>query len=165
MMLGRDAQATNGAIGRPKAIRYARRQIMISLGIDIGGSSVKLALVRDDQTLWKTQSETYARPTRQQLAEVIRNALAGRFDPSGAAVGICVPGTRALASHTVVRSVNIPALDGLDLDALVRDAVGGSPAHIEVATDAVATAFDVYATRKLTGRLCSIALGTGIGLG
>ena len=139
---------------------------MNSLGIDIGGSSVKLALVRDDQTLWRTQSATYARPTRAQLADVIRAAIASRFDPAGAAaVGICVPGTRGLGSHTVIRSVNIPALDGLDLDALVRDAVGGSPAHIEVATDAVATAFDVYATRKLTGRLCSIALGTGIGLG
>src|SRR4051812_40190466 len=152
-------------IGGRAPIRYARTHLMSSLGIDIGGSSVKLALVRDDQTLWKSQSETYARPTRQQLADVIRTAIARRFDPAGAAVGICVPGTRELGSHTVTRSVNIPALDGLDLNALVRDAVGGSPRHIEVATDAVATAYDVYATRKLTGRLCSIALGTGIGLG
>src|SRR3954470_973688 len=121
---------------------------MISLGIDIGGSSVKLALVRDGQTVWKSQSETYTRPTRQQLADVIRNAIAGRFDPAGAAVGICVPGTRALGSHTVIRSVNVPALDGLNLDQLVREAVGGSPARIRVATDAVATAFDIYVTNR-----------------
>jgi predicted NBD/HSP70 family sugar kinase len=138
---------------------------MTSLGIDVGGSSVKLALVRDDQTVWKVQSETYSKPTREQLATVIRNAIAARFDPNGAAAGICVPGTRELGSHTVIDSVNLPALNGLDLDGLVRDAVGGSPKRIEVATDAVATAFDIYATRKLRGRLCSIALGTGIGLG
>src|SRR5204862_3189094 len=70
------------------------RTCMTSLGIDIGGSSVKLALVRGGQTVWKSQSETYARPTRQQLADVIRSAIAGRFDPTGAAVGVCVPGTR-----------------------------------------------------------------------
>ena len=138
---------------------------MISLGIDIGGSSVKLALVQDVQILWKAQSKAYARPTRDQLAAVIREAIGGRFDPTGAAAGICVPGTRALRSHTVMRSVNIPALEGLDLDELVREAVGGSPQHIEVATDAVATAFDIYVTNRLHGRLCSIALGTGIGLG
>jgi predicted NBD/HSP70 family sugar kinase len=47
----------------------------------------------------------------------------------------------------------------------VRESVGGSPRHIEVATDAVATAFDIYMMHGLRGRLCSIALGTGIGLG
>ena len=138
---------------------------MISLGIDIGGSSVKLALVDGERTLWKAQSANYTQQTREQLAAVIRDAIAGRFDPRGAAAGICVPGTRALRSHTVIRSVNLPALDGLDLDQLVREAVGGSPAHIEVATDAVATAFDIYMTHRMQGRLCSIALGTGIGLG
>src|SRR5438128_1348371 len=138
---------------------------MISLGIDVGGSSVKLALVEGERTIWKTQSEPYTHPTREQLAAAIRKSIAGRFDPARAAVGICVPGTRQRGSHIVDQSVNVPALDRLNLDELVRDAAGGSPAHIEVATDAVATAFDIYAAHKLTGRLCSIALGTGIGLG
>ena len=139
---------------------------MKSLGIDVGGSSVKLALLEDDgQPLWKTQSRGYTRPSRQELAVAIADAIAGRFDAAGAAVGICVPGQRKRGSHTVIRSVNLPALDGLELDALVREAVGGSPAHIEVATDAVATAIDIYMTKRMQGRLCSIALGTGIGLG
>src|SRR5438046_4756753 len=139
---------------------------MISLGIDIGGSSVKLALVDGaGQTAWKTQSEPYAQPTREQLADTIRAAIAGRFDPREAAVGFCVPGTRGRGSHTVLQSVNLPALNGLNLDELVRQALAAVPAHIEVATDAVASAFDIYATRRLAGRLCSIALGTGIGLG
>src|SRR5206468_2885317 len=77
----------------------------------------------------------------------------------------CVPGTRGRGSHTVLQSVNLPALNGLNLDELVRQALAAAPAHIEVATDAVASAFDIYATRRLAGRLCSIALGTGIGLG
>ena len=67
---------------------------MISLGIDVGGSSVKLALVEGERTIWKTQSEPYTHPTREQLAGAIRKSIAGRFDPARAAVGICVPGTR-----------------------------------------------------------------------
>jgi predicted NBD/HSP70 family sugar kinase len=137
---------------------------MISLGIDVGGSSVKLALVREDEILWQAQSNTYSQPTRQQLAGAIRKVIDGRFNPSGAAVGICVPGTRDLIQRTVIQSVNLPALNGLKLDDLVTDAVGAAPAHVAILTDANATGIDVYAQQKLTGRLCSIALGTGIGL-
>jgi predicted NBD/HSP70 family sugar kinase len=136
---------------------------MTSLGIDVGGSSVKLALIHDNgQTLWQTQSDTYAQPTREQLAAVTRKVIAGRFE-TGGAVGICVPGTRDLVKRTVIQSVNLPALNGLQLDALVADAVGARPSRIEIMTDANATGVDVYLANELTGRLCCLALGTGIG--
>ena len=138
---------------------------MASLGIDVGGSSVKLALVDENgRALWQTQSETYTKPTREQLAAVIRKAIAGRFD-AGGAVGICVPGTRDIVKRTVIQAVNLPALQGLPLDDLVADAVGITHSRIEIMTDANATGIDVYLTNNLKGRLCSIALGTGIGLG
>jgi predicted NBD/HSP70 family sugar kinase len=140
---------------------------MTSLGIDVGGSSVKLAAVAETgQTLWQTQSQTYAQPTRAQLAAVIREAIAGRVDgadAANAAVGICVPGTRDLVTRTVIQSVNLPALNGLQLDDLVAESVGARPARVAIMTDANATGVDVYLANKLTGRLCSIALGTGIG--
>jgi len=144
---------------------------MTSLGIDVGGSSVKLAQVGENgQTLWQTQSRTYAHPTRQQLAAVIRDAIAGRFGPgaggaggAGGAVGICVPGTRDLVKRTVIQSVNLPALNGLGLDDLVAESVGARPAHVAIMTDANATGVDVYLSNNLKGRLCSLALGTGIG--
>jgi len=135
---------------------------MDSLGIDIGGSSVKLALVRDQTTLWQTQSSTYNKPSAAELANVIRQAVAGRF-PAGALAGICVPGLRDAGSHVVKLSVNLPALNGLNLDELVNDALGQSPAHLEVATDAVANAYDIYAVHNLRGRMLSLALGTGVG--
>ena len=139
---------------------------MNSLGIDVGGSSVKLAVVRPDgQLLWQAQSDTYSRPTSEQLAAVIAKAIAGRFDAPGGAAGICVPGTRERGSHTVTQSVNLPALNGLDLDQLIAAAAGAAPAHIQVMTDAVASAYDVFAQHRLAGRLCCLALGTGIGAG
>jgi predicted NBD/HSP70 family sugar kinase len=136
---------------------------MTSLGIDVGGSSVKLASIdKNGQTLWQTQSDTYAQPTRDQLAAVIRKAIAGRLE-AGGSVGICVPGTRDLAKRTVIQSVNLPALNGLQLDELVAESVGVLPSHIEIMTDANATGVDVYLVNNLKGRLCCLALGTGIG--
>jgi len=41
--------------------------------------------------------------------------------------------------------------------------MGARPAHIEVCTDAVASAYDIYTTHNLRGRLLSLALGTGVG--
>jgi predicted NBD/HSP70 family sugar kinase len=145
---------------------------MTSLGIDVGGSSVKLAAVAaDGRTLWQTQSDTYTQPTREHLAAVIRKAIAGRFEAGGGggvgvgggAVGICVPGTRDLVTRTVIQSVNLPALNGLQLDDLIAESVGARPAHAAIMTDANATGVDVYLANKLAGRLCSLALGTGIG--
>jgi predicted NBD/HSP70 family sugar kinase len=136
---------------------------MDSLGIDVGGSSVKLALVRGGETVWQTQSETYSKPTAQQLAAAIRAAVNGRF-PSGAVAGICVPGLRNAGGRTVLLSVNLPALNGLNLDELVHDALGSKPVHLEVATDAVANAFDIYAINQMKGRLLALALGTGVGM-
>jgi fructokinase len=133
-----------------------------ALGIDVGGSSVKLAAVRDGQTLWQVQSATYSRPTREQLADAIRAAIAGRFE-RGSVVGICVPGRRDATGRTVVLSVNLPALNGLNLDELVNQAIGQPPRETVVATDAVATAYDIYAINNLSGRLLSLALGTGVG--
>ena len=137
---------------------------MASLGIDVGGSSVKLAFVdHNRQTLWQTQTDSYTQPTRAQLAAVIRKAVAGRFE-GGSAVGICVPGTRDIIKRTVIQSVNLPALNGLQLDELVAESIGVRPSRIEIMTDANATGIDVYLANNLQGRLCCIALGTGIGV-
>lgn len=135
---------------------------MKSLGIDVGGSSVKLAMVQDGKTLWQTQSEIYSRPTRQQLSDAIRKSVAGRFE-DGCAVGICVPGRRDESGRTVVLSVNIPSLNGLKLDDLVNESLDRSPRHIEICSDSTASAYDIYGIHQLKGRLLSLAIGTGIG--
>jgi predicted NBD/HSP70 family sugar kinase len=64
----------------------------------------------------------------------------------------------------VIQAVNLPALEGLNLDQLVAESIGVVPSRIVIQTDANATGIDVYLTNQLKGRLCCIALGTGIGM-
>src|SRR2546423_14987956 len=101
---------------------YCIISTMSALGIDIGGSSVKLAAVNSTKTLWQQQSERYTQPTRSQLAHAIRKAAAGRSERD-AAVGICVPGRRDQGGRSVLLSVNIPTLNGLTLVELFTDAI------------------------------------------
>src|SRR5436190_3341552 len=135
---------------------------MIAWGIDVGGSSAKLVAVENGHVIWQTQSASYARPERRELVKVLRAASNGQFQKGGT-VGMCVPGLRDRGSNVVKHSVNLPVLNGMDLEELVGETVGKNVTHVEVCNDATASAYDLYATRKLKGRLLTLALGTGVG--
>jgi len=134
---------------------------MISLGIDVGGSSVKLAATANGQFLWTAHSESYSRASKDQLVDAIHTAAAGRTK-NVSAVGICVPGRLDRGRRMITLSVNLPSLNGLRLDDLVSDSVG-DVGHVELLNDSTSSAYDIYASHKLTGRLVSITLGTGVG--
>ena len=131
------------------------------LGIDVGGSSVKVAAVRGGQTVWTGQSGAYSRPSAEGLVAAIREAVGGR-SANFAGVGLCVPGLLDEAKERVTQSVNVPALNGIRLADLVTDAVG-PPERLVVANDSNATAWDIYHGRGMTGRLLVLVLGTGVG--
>jgi predicted NBD/HSP70 family sugar kinase len=62
--------------------------------------------------------------------------------------------------------VNVPGLMNIVLDDLIAQAIGtGVVGNLRVVNDAVATATDVIASHGLRGRVCAIALGTGVGMG
>jgi predicted NBD/HSP70 family sugar kinase len=74
-----------------------------------------------------------------------------------------VPGLLDDDRRTVTQSVNLPALDGLRLDDLAGAALGRRPQTLTVVTDANATSIDIYASRRLEGRLFVLAVGAGVG--
>jgi predicted NBD/HSP70 family sugar kinase len=137
---------------------------MTQLGIDIGGTSIKLAATSNGQTLWTSQSEFYARPNTAQLIETLKSTAAGRVHETEVA-GLCVPGLYDAAQRMITKSINVPGLMGIKLDDLIAKALGDGIRQLKIINDAVATATDVVVTRKLQGRVIAIALGTGIGMG
>jgi predicted NBD/HSP70 family sugar kinase len=134
-----------------------------ALGIDIGGTSVKLAMLRDGNVEWTGQSAFYSRPTTQQLVDALKDAARGRVAATEIA-GLCVPGRYDAAARMITLSVNVPGLMNVKLDDLVARAFGDAIGRIEIINDAVAAAYDLYALRRTRGRLLSIALGTGVGM-
>lgn len=137
---------------------------MISLGIDVGGTSVKLACLQDGRTLWQAQSPFYARPDTAQLVDAIKTAAAGRVSSVDIA-GLCVPGLMDRVKRMITLSVNVPGLMGLTLDEIISRALGKGIKRLELVNDAVATATDVMLAKDLKGRICSLAIGTGVGMG
>jgi predicted NBD/HSP70 family sugar kinase len=137
---------------------------MLSLGIDIGGSSVKLAAIRDRDMVWTSQSSSYSRPNRDQLVAAIRQAAEGRAINADVA-GICVPGILDPSTRTITLAVNVPGLVGIPLDKLVHAAFGNAIARLHIVNDARAAATDIVETRSLNGRILTLVLGTGVGIG
>ena len=140
---------------------------MDAIGIDIGGGSVKVAVIDGSgNVLWTGRSRSYIRPSSEELVAAIREA-AWPGDVRGriihAAAGVCVPGLMDAGGLVVRRSVNVPGLEGLRLDELIAKALGAAPARLGVFTDAYATAHDLYVTLRPAGRLFVLAIGTGVG--
>ncbi|HET8636714.1 MAG TPA: ROK family protein, partial [Acidobacteriaceae bacterium] len=135
---------------------------MLAIGIDVGGMSVKVAAVEGHRTLWTGRSRMYDKPTTEQVVSFIRQAAADRAGDAILA-GICVPGLLNQDRTAVKLSINIPGLMGIRLDQLVRSALADGVRLACVASDAVASAYDLQVTHKLPGRLFCLAIGTGVG--
>jgi predicted NBD/HSP70 family sugar kinase len=136
---------------------------MYYLGIDIGGTSVKVAARNGDSTVLTGQSPFYFKPGRIELIKSIRAAMPRQID-AVEAIGICVPGLLDSSGCKVVLSVNVPGLNGLVLQDLIDDALSlGISREPSVLNDAVAAGQELYHQRALGGRLLVLALGAGVG--
>src|SRR5213075_718454 len=134
---------------------------LISLGIDIGGTSVKTAAFEDDRILATIQGTPYTRPNTAQLIEAIRRSLPPNIKPQR--LGLCLPGFYDATQRKITQSVNVPGLVGPTLDELISKALGTQPPPMQIFTDALAAAHDILLMKKLEGRVMVISLGTGIG--
>lgn len=133
---------------------------MISLGVDIGGSSVKGALVRAGVVVGTAQSGRFSRPSFEELTGAV-GAVVGQLGPgaAGAPAGLCAPGAVDPATGRITAAVNLPALVGHRPDELL----GPRPIAPRLFTDAHAAAFDVWSANAVPGRLLALCLGTGVG--
>jgi predicted NBD/HSP70 family sugar kinase len=138
---------------------------VLSLGLDIGGSSAKAAVLdASGAVAWQATSHRYSRPSRSQVMNALRDLL--RNVPSDVSpAGLCVPGLLNADRTAIEKSINLPGLAGVRLDELVADALHGGRPALTLTSDAHAAAFDVWATElpRPTGRMVCLSLGTGVG--
>lgn len=136
---------------------------MTALGFDIGGTSVKAALVRDGTTVATARSPAYAHPSTGELVAAMETCLGELGSPETITrIGLCLPGVLDPDRLRVQLCVNIPAIEGVSLVELVEAALPGAP-HPKVFGDAHAAAFGYWHQHPGDGRLLALALGTGVG--
>lgn len=157
---------------------------MPNLGLDIGGTRIKAAVLEGERVVSTFVTTRYRRPDRQTLLRAVAEAVKGvtgrkgrepfspvcylpleddvpekRSRPLFSGVGVSVPGILSEDRRRVLISSNIPGLQEIELPELWVDL---TPAGV-VVTDQTAAAVDYAALHNIRGRLLSIAIGTGVG--
>lgn len=140
---------------------------MTHLGLDIGGTSVKAAIIDSaGRVISVARSHEYARPSIDGLLDAVAAAVPVVDSPIET-VGLCVPGLLDAGKTRVEYSANLPALQELKLQEIVRLALAKrslqAPDRLAVHADAAAAAFGYWWTTRPAGRLLAISLGTGVG--
>ncbi len=138
-----------------------------SLGIDIGGSSVKLALVNDGAEPLTLRGDPHEMPS----VEVLSDSIGSSFDAllkqaeldRGAvrSVGVSIAGPMDRAG-VIEMAANVPALAGVSIPNWIEETLKlGVP--VTAATDANAAAACEHRRNPMPGRSLYLSLGTGVG--
>lgn len=132
------------------------------LGIDVGGTTTRVARVSAKGTIVTLRhAPTPPRGEPGALTELLAR-LSREVDAAGCrAVGLGVPGRRDASGRVLERAVNLAALEGTDLAALVQRAVRATPS---IFADVTAAAFAQWrALDDAPPRFVYVSLGTGVG--
>lgn len=137
---------------------------MRSLGIDIGGSSIKVAL-HDERGVQTAQSVGYANPSREVLCDAFADSIGtlGSGIGPNMPIGLCVPGKQNARGDRVKHSFNLPCLNDWFFEELLHAVLGFVPSQHRVVSDIHATAFDLAMRSGAQGRIAVVAIGTGVG--
>ncbi|GAA2937048.1 hypothetical protein GCM10010458_21330 [Microbacterium luteolum] len=139
--------------------------VSVVLGIDVGGSSVKHLLARSDSStarpptpLARGRNATPTSSPANGLAEIVERV---RGDRTLTRLVLSIPGIVDEQNGVVVRSANIPALDGTPLGRQLADALG---VPVDVINDghAAAVAEASWGAGAGIDDVFVLALGTGI---
>ena len=138
-----------------------------ALGIDIGGSSVKLALVCEGSEPHTMRGDPYEMPTLEVLTSRIRQTFDALLKQSGvgreavARVGVSVAGPMNKAG-VLEGAANLPHLVGVSIPQWTEETLGlGVP--VRPATDANSAAACEHRRNPMPGRTLYLSMGTGVG--
>ena len=129
-----------------------------AIGVDVGGTRIRIARVREDATLDGHRIEPVERGREAFAAQLTRLVASVRND-GAVGVGIGIPGR---VRDGTVLSAGYLDIAGLDLPALVRDAAD-LPARVE--NDAAMALVAEASLREdvARGTIAILTVGTGIG--
>jgi glucokinase len=131
---------------------------MVRVGVDIGGSGVRTALVGDDGRVGDVHREELA---GRDVDDVVRAVARGVARVGGVeGVGVGMPGF--VHDGVVLSSPNFPSWRDVPLQARLTEAVG---AQVVVENDANAAALGAVVARSGRGVWLVLTLGTGVGGG
>ncbi len=140
-----------------------------SIGVDIGGQSVKLAVV-DQVGVIQLRRQAPIDPTQSvevisgliiaEITQLLEQARARRLTPG--AIGLVMPGYMDVGRTKLLFAANLPTLNGTDFLATIRAGVE-LPIQFDADCNAAAVGEYQFGAGRGVERLIVVTVGTGIG--
>lgn len=143
---------------------------MIAIGIDVGGTSVKGAAIKNngeilDRFSIPTDKNLPAEVTIGQICDAVNDLLTTHnYNDKVAGIGIGIPGTFNKETGVVVNCPNLPTWSGFNLKQFMEER---THLYVKIVNDADAAALAEakFGVGKDCNYLLMITLGTGVGGG
>ncbi len=136
------------------------------LGIDVGGSNVKVGLVKSDGTLMSRQKFSTLEMRQggkfvEKFLQLIDSLL--KQYPQVRKVGIGLPGMLSRKRKSTITLANLPELDGIKLRQILEDAHSEVTFFLENDANAAALGEYHFSGQQMPDDFIFITLGTGVG--
>lgn len=138
----------------------------MTLGIDIGGTTIGLGLVNDGKILKKVSVPSFpAGATMEETLDYLSAQIAGIIPADAGKIGIGVPSVVDVEKGIVYEATNIPSWQEVPLKARLEERF-----HVPVSVNNDANCFAMgayaaYAQDQKPEVMVGITLGTGVGIG
>lgn len=135
------------------------------VGVDIGGTSINVGIVRNGQVITRSSVATPALEAKEAVIATITRTIAqisGPYEIEG--IGVGVPGLMDEQAGVVYDLVNIPSWDEVHLAEAIREVF---KVEVYLVNDAngFAVGEKLYGEGRKYGSIAGITLGTGLGVG
>lgn len=135
---------------------------MSKIGVDFGGTRIKLARVEADRVLGETSVETPQGRGAEAVLAAIADAVLS-LDPKPEAIGLAIPGQ--VDKHgACYRLPNVPGFEGVRVASFLEPRLE-CPVHIENDGNAAAHGEALYGMGRSYPSFVLFTLGTGVGGG
>lgn len=140
--------------------------IIMTLGIDVGGTNIVLGLVENGRILHKESFESFAEGcTLDETLSYLKSLIGKVITPDVSGIGIGVPSVVDLEEGVVYDTANIPSWKEVPLRRLLVNEYG---LPVQVNNDANCYALGAWWTlpeSNRPGTMVAVTLGTGVGIG
>lgn len=138
-----------------------------AVGIDLGGTNLKAALVhRDDGIIETTRRRTEADEGPQHVMDCMATLAEHMIDSAPASIagiGIGSPGAINWERTTVTRPPNLPGWDSIDLRTALQSRLGEVPIVVENDANVAGLGSAFYGAGRPHDSFIMVTLGTGVG--
>jgi glucokinase len=136
----------------------------MKIGIDLGGTSVRIGLLQENEIVRKVSAPTPSKMPLDESIAYLKSTIAPMISPEIESIGIGVPSVVDVVQGIVYNVMNIPAWEEVHLKKIMEEAFL-LPVYVNNDANCFALGEKRFGEGKPFANMLGLTLGTGVGTG